>query len=227
MNSVPLQVLLYAFVAGASPVALGATLVVLGSRGGRWNALAFAIGVVLGQAALFLLAYALGNAAMPVGHHDQDTARAWFELLFGVALVVAGAMVWFRPPSDPPKPTDSSRTRAVLDRLAHLNLPAVFGAGVALALGPKRLGLTVLVTATIAGSQVGTVEGFSLSVLYVVVATALVTVPVVLAIMFGDRAARGMLDVEHWLSAHKRPLTFYPLTILGLLVIVDALFALT
>ena len=57
MNSVPLQVLLYAFVAGASPVALGATLVVLGSRGGRWNALAFAVGVVLGQAIVCALAF--------------------------------------------------------------------------------------------------------------------------------------------------------------------------
>jgi hypothetical protein len=35
-----------------------------------------------------------------------------------------------------------------------------------------------------------------------------------------------MLDVEHWLSAHKRPLTFAPLVILGVLVAVDALFAL-
>ena len=32
-----------------------------------------------------------------------------------------------------------------------------------------------------------------------------------------------MLDVEPWLVAHKRPLTFYPLTILGVLVILDAL----
>ena len=31
-----------------------------------------------------------------------------------------------------------------------------------------------------------------------------------------------MLDVEHWLAAHKRPMTFYPVTILGVLVIVDA-----
>ena len=226
MNSVPLQVLLYAFVAGASPVALGATLVVLGSRGGRWHALAFAIGVVLGQVAVFLRAYALGNAAMPVGQHDHETARAWLELAFGIALVVAGAVVWFRPPKDPPQRTDS-RTRVVLDRLAHLNLPAVFGAGVALALGPKRLGLTLFVTATIAGGDLGTVEGLALSAFYVIVATALVTVPVVLAIVFGDRAGRWMLNVEHWLSEHKRPLTFYPLTILGLLVIVDALFALT
>ena len=47
--------------------------------------------------------------------------------------------------------------------------------------------------------------------MYVVIATVLVTVPVVLAIVFGDRGERWMLDVEHWLSAHKRPLTFYPL----------------
>lgn len=225
MNSVPLQVLLYAFVAGASPVALGATLVILGSRGGRWNALAFAVGVVLGQTCLFVLAYVLGSAAKPAGTHAHETARAWLELSFGIALVVVGAMVWFRPPRDPPPKTDT-RTRAVLDRLAHLSLPAVFGAGVALALGPKRLGLTVLVTATIATSDLGTVEGLSLSAFYIVVATALVTVPVVLAIVFGARAEQWMLEVEHWLSTHKRPLTFYPLTVLGLVVIVDALFAL-
>ena len=33
-----------------------------------------------------------------------------------------------------------------------------------------------------------------------------------------------MLDVEHWLSEHKRPLTVYPVTILGVLVVVDAAF---
>ena len=224
MNSVPLQVLLYAFVALASPVALGATLVVLGSRGGRWNALAFAVGVVLGQAVLCAVAYAVGSAAMPVGHHAHEDARAVLELALGLALLVLGGMVWFRPPDAPPKP--DSRTKVVLARLEHLNLPAVFGAGAVLALGPKRLGLTVLVTATIAGGNIGAVYAFSLTVAYVVIATALVTVPVVLAIVFGTRGEQWMLEVEHWLSAHKRPLTVYPVTILGVLVIVDAVFAL-
>lgn len=225
MNSVPLQVLLYAFVAGASPVALGATLVVLGSRGGRWNALAFAIGVVLGQAVLLVLAYLLGNATLPVGHHDHETVRAALELALGVALLVVGARVWFAPEREAPPRTDS-RTKAVLDRLAHLNVFSVFGAGAALALGPKRLGITLLVAATIAGGDVGPVEGFSLSVFYVVVATILVTVPVVLAIVFGDRGEAWMAAVEHWLSAHKRPLTFYPVTVLGLVVVVDGIFGL-
>jgi hypothetical protein len=224
VNSVPLQILLYAFVAGASPVALGATLVVLGSRGGRWNALAFAIGVVLGQAVLCAVAFGFGNAAMPVGHHEHETARAVLELVFGVALLVAGGIVWSRPAAAPAKP--DSRTRAVLDRLAHLNVFEVFGAGVVLALGPKRLGLTVLVTATIASADLSAVVGVSLTAAYVVIATILVTVPVVLAIVFGDRGERWMLEVEHWLSAHKRPLTAYPLTILGILVVADAVLGL-
>jgi threonine/homoserine/homoserine lactone efflux protein len=224
VNSVPLQVVLYAFVAAASPVALGATLVVLGSRGGRWHALSFALGVVIGQALLCALAYAVGSATLPVGHHAHATARALLELALGVVLLVAGAIVWSRPTEAPAKP--DSRARAVLDRLAHLNLFEVFAAGAVLALGPKRLGLTLLVTATIAGGDLGAIGATTLTVVYVVIATALVTAPVVLAIVFGTRAETWMLDVEHWLSAHKRPLTFAPLVILGVLVAVDALFAL-
>ena len=158
MNSVPLQVLLYAFVAGASPVALGATLVVLGSRGGRWSALAFAVGVMLGQAIVCALAFALGAAALPVGQHPHETARAIFELVLGIALLVAGAYAWSQPEARPPNP--NSRSHAVLERLAQLNLPAVFVAGAALALGPKRLGLTVLAAATISSGDLGTTEGF-------------------------------------------------------------------
>ena len=223
MNSVPLQVLLYAFVALASPVALGATLVVLGSRGGRWNALAFAVGVVIGQAVLCAVAYAVGSAAMPVGHHTHETrgpsssSRSGSRCSCWAGWCGSGHRTRRRSPT---------HARRSCSRLEHLNLPAVFGAGAVLALGPKRLGLTVLVTATIAGGNIGAVYAFSLTVAYVVIATALVTVPVVLAIVFGTRGEQWMLEVEHWLSAHKRPLTVYPVTILGVLVIVDAVFAL-
>jgi hypothetical protein len=161
---------------------------------------------------------------MPIGHHAHETARALLELVFGIALLIAGGIVWQRPPDAPPKP--DSRTKAVMARLERLNLFEVFGAGVVLALGPKRLGITVLVTATIAGGDLGLVAGFSLISAYVIIATILVTVPVVLAIVFGARGERWMLDVEHWLSAHKRPLTFYPVTILGVVVVLDAVLGL-
>jgi hypothetical protein len=84
----------------------------------------------------------------------------------------------------------------------------------------------LFVTATIAGGDLGPVAGFSLTATFVVIATILVTVPVVLAIVFGEQGQRWMLDVEHWLSAHKRPLTFSPMTILGVVVVADAVLGL-
>jgi threonine/homoserine/homoserine lactone efflux protein len=224
VNSVPLQVFLYAFVAGASPVALGATLAVLGSHGGRWNGLAFAVGVVVGQAVVCALAYALGSATLPVGHHAHDVARALLELALGVCLLIAGVHAWRRPADAPPRP--DSRTRSVLERLAHLDLLEALGAGAVLTLGPKRIGLTLLVTATIAGGDLGAFSAVALTGVYVVIATAMVTVPVVLAILFGARAEQWMREVEHWLSAHKRTLTAYPLTVLGVVVVVDAVLGL-
>jgi threonine/homoserine/homoserine lactone efflux protein len=221
VNSIVLQVLLYAFVAGASPVALGAALVVLGSRHGRWSGLAFAVGVVLGQAIVCAVAYALGTAALPVGQHAHDTARAIFELALGIALLVGGVYAWRQPPVRAPKPT--SRSKAVFARLERLSLPALFLAGAALTLGPKRLTITLIVTASISAADLSGTEAVTLTLVYVVIATALVSVPVVLAIVFGPRAEAWMTDVQTWLTAHRRPLTYYPLTILGVLVTIDAL----
>lgn len=224
MNSIFLQVLLYAFVAGASAVALGATLVVLGSRHGRWSGLAFAIGVVLGQLIVCAIASAIGSAALPVGTHAHDTARAVLELTLGIALLLGGAYAWRQPASQPPKA--NSRSKAAFARLERLSLPALLFAGAALALGPKRLTITLLVTASISAADVSDAEAVTLSLLYVVVATAFVTVPVVLAIVFGPRAEAWMGGVQSWLTAHRRPMTFYPLAILGVLVTLDALVAL-
>ena len=47
-----------------------------------------------------------------------------------------------------------------------------------------------------------------------------------LAIVFGTRAEEWMTDVQRWLAAHKRQMTFYPVTILGVLVTLDALVSL-
>ena len=156
-----------------------------------------------------------------MGHHEHETARQLFELTLGLALLVGGAYVWSQPPDKPPKP--NSRSKAVLKRLANLSLPAVFVAGAVLALGPKRLALTVLAAATISAADLGDAAATALSVTYVVVATALVTVPVVLAIVFGTRAEERMTDVQELLAAHQRPMTFYPVTVLGVLVTLDAL----
>ena len=77
MNSTTLQVLLYALVAGASPLALASTLVLLHGTRARWRSSAFAIGVVLGQATVCALAFALGAASVPGAETGRDERATW------------------------------------------------------------------------------------------------------------------------------------------------------
>ena len=57
------RILLFALIAGASPIAVVSTLAVLSSRRGRTNGLALLVGFLLGQSAAFLAAFLLGSAA--------------------------------------------------------------------------------------------------------------------------------------------------------------------
>ena len=112
----------------------------------------------------------------------------------------------------------------MLTRLSRLKPVAALGTGIALGIGgPKRLGITLIVAATISAAALGSAEELSLVVIYVLVATALVWVPVALYVVFGTRATDWIADAEAWVSAHQQPLTFYPSLVVGAGLTVDAL----
>jgi hypothetical protein len=221
VNSTALQVLLYALVAGASPLALASTLVLLHGTRARWRSTAFAIGVVLGQAAVCALAFALGAASVPGSESARDNSRAVLELVVGVALL-AGA--WYtRYRYQPKSRSTSSRSKAALARLDRVHAPAAFGTGTALGIGgPKRLGITLIVAAAIAASGWSGRGEVTLAFVYVVIATAVVWGPVGVALVFGTRAAGWMEDAQVWLTAHRQLMTVRSLLVLGVLASVDA-----
>lgn len=225
MNSTALQVLLYAIVAGASPLALASTLVLLHGSHARWRSTAFAVGVVLGQTVVCGLAFAVGAASMPGDAGARDRSRAVLELAFGIVLLAGAWYVRYRHEPRPASP--NSRSKAALARLDKVHAPAAFGTGAALGIGgPKRLGITLIVAATIAASTWSDQGQFALALAYVVIATAVVWVPVGLALVFGARAAGWMETAQVWLAARRQTMTVRALVVLGALVIVDAVIAL-
>jgi hypothetical protein len=225
VNSTPLQVLLYALVAGASPLALASTLVLLHGSHARWRSTAFAVGVLLGQVAVCALAFALGEASIPGSQSGRDTTRAVLELGFGIALLVAAWYVRYR--YVPKTATTSSRSKAALARLDRVHAPAAFGTGVALGIGgPKRLGITLIAVTTISAAGWSTGAEISWALVYVVIATAVVWSPVGLALVFGARATGWMQDAQVWLAAHRQAMTYHSLVVLGVLVSIDAVIGL-
>jgi hypothetical protein len=215
------RILLFALVAGVSPIALVSTLAVLTSARGRANGAVFLVGFMLGQAAAFTAAFLVGSAATTQREVNEDVA-AVLELAFGLALLV---VAWpQRRGRGGPDGKGRSLTKALLDRLRGLRPGTAFAVGTLLGVGGvKRLTISIVAGATVGVAELLLVEEVALGVLYVLVAGVLVWVPVCAYLLAGARANEWMRQAEEWLTANERRLAFASTVLLGLLLTSDAL----
>jgi hypothetical protein len=89
--------------------------------------------------------------------------------------------------------------------------------------GPKRLLLTLLAMASVTGSGNGDVAYVTLVVVYIIVATVLVWVPVGIVVVAGERAAAILGRGESWLTTHATELRVWLSLGFGAALAVDAL----
>jgi threonine/homoserine/homoserine lactone efflux protein len=215
------RILLFALVAGLSPVAIVSTLAVLTSRRGRANGTAFLVGFMLGQAAAFSAAYFVGTAAT-TDTEGNDHAAAALELAFGIFLL---AIAWpQRRRPDAGEAGGPSRTKALLERLRGLRPGTAFSVGALLGVGGvKRLSITIVAGATVGVAGLAPAEDLALALLYVLVGAILVWPPIVAYLIAGARAEEGIAAAEDWVTANERRLMFASTVVFGLLLTSDAL----
>ena len=181
-----------------------------------------AIGFVAGQATFFLLVFAIGISASDGETHS--TVVDSIAVAVGTALLLTARHVR-QHRSDPPI-APSPRAEAIHTRLANLHPATTLGTGVALGMGmvsPKRITVTLVVSATIAAAGLESAEAVALSVLYVAVATIVVWLPVLLDFALGPRATDWLANGQRWIARNKYPLTFYPSAVLGTVLVVDGI----
>ena len=217
-----LRVLLFALVSATSPLALASVLIVLTGAQARLKGAALAIGFVGGQAAFLLLVYEIGASSSPDGQNHPTVVDS-IEIAFGIALLVTAVYVRRRR-VDLETRGPSQRAVAIRSRLAHLRPWTALGTGAALGVGgPKRIGVTIVVSAAIAAAGLERTEAVGLAALYIAVATVLVWVPVLLYVAFGQRATDWLENAQRWIGQHKVTLTFYPSAVLGTILVVDGI----
>ena len=224
MISASASVLFYALVAAASPLALAAVLVVIRSDRRRANSIAFLVGFVLGTTIAAVVGLMLGQAAVE-RLDSHETIEGVLALLVGVALIVAG-LAELRSPKPPGGTMD--RQGATLARLSHvgpgtaLSIAGLLGFG-----GPKRLILAFLAMTSVSEADLGDLESVTLLVLYVAVATLLVSVPVTMVVIGGRRAAEAIGRGESWLGTNAALLRLWLALGLGGALVIDGLVRLT
>jgi hypothetical protein len=214
-----LPILGYGLVAALSPTVFLATLAVLGSGRGRLNGVVFLIAFVVGQSLTFLVALLIGSEFSP--NAGAGRVRAVLELAAGIGLVGVG---WQRRSGHR---VDESGERLMMESLfAKLSrvAPAVsFGVGLPLGIGVKRLLITILAAATVASAGLAPADEVALGVEYVVIATFVVWLPVLVYLVFGARADTLMADAKRWITLHEDGLTILAAFAVGLFLIGDAL----
>jgi cytochrome b561 len=221
MSDTAPRVFLYALLAGLSPLALLAALAALGSGRGRVNGTVFALAFLLAQSIVLVIAFFLGSAAAPDDDDAQRRALASLELALGLLLLVFALRgLAGRAASEP----ERSRTKAVLTRLRGLRPATAFSIGALLGIGGiKRLTVTLVTGATIAIAALERSEEAALALVYVVLATLLVWLPVALYLIAGTRADRATARAESWLVRNERPVTSATMFVFGAALSVDAL----
>ncbi len=213
-----LRLIPYALVADLSPTAFAAALAVIAS--GRLKALGFAIGFIAGQVLTMAVLLRIGSAAIP--HRDRDHPR----LQAALALAAALALLWLarrvrRAPITIGR--QNERMQRVLARLDRVRVVTAAAAGVLFGIGGKRLVLSALAAGSIAAAGLGSGAGYSLVGWYALLATAVVWVPVLVFVLFGEKAAAWLATIQARLVKHQREAVVYLLVALALLLAVDGI----
>jgi hypothetical protein len=214
------HVLFFALAAAASPLTLTATLVVLRSRHPRANGIAFLSGFLFGTTIACGLGLVIGQAAVDrIDSHE--TVEEVLTVLLGAALLVVG----LRARHAPPRPqSQGGRANTILTGLGNVRPAAAFSmAGLLGFGGPKRLVLTFLAMASVSDGGLGDVVDLTLVVVYIAVATVLVSVPVGIVIVAGERAAGLLARGQSWLTDHVTWLRVWLSTGIGVALLVDGL----
>ena len=215
-----LEVLFYGLASALSGLVLSATFVAIRSQRPRTNAIAFLSGFLVGTVIACGIGLAVGQAAVDrLDSHQQF--EAGLTLLLGLVLIVVGLRARHAAPRTEPR---STRATAILAGLSNVGPAATFSmAGLLGFGGPKRLLLTFLAMSAASQAGLRDIVNFTLVAAYLAISTILVSVPVGIVVLAGDRADVLFARGQAWLTEHASTLRVTLSLGLGVALVVDAL----
>lgn len=224
MGSAISEVLPFAVGVAISPLSVIAVILVLFSARARVNGLVFTAGWVVGVAVVSTVIYLLADAGdVGRGGSGSDTSY-WLKLVGGILLVLLAFRDW-RKRSTADEAVDQPKWMSAIDTLTPVKTG---GLAVLLAVAnPKNLALSLAAGASLAQAGVSGGEAAVGLIVFVVIASVGIIVPVVAYLVGGERAAGVLNRWKTWLSVNNTAMMAVLLLVFGVVLFSQGLRGLT
>jgi hypothetical protein len=214
------QPLPFAVGVALSPLPIVAVILMLITPRARANGPAFVLGWIVGIAAAGAIAFsavALRNVTSASRGTDWIS---WMTLALGIALVLAAVPVWLARPRGPA----GVATPTWMGALEGLTPAKAAGAGLLLsALNPKVLLLVIGAAVAAAQADLAKAQQTVAWVVFTLIATIGVTVPFVIYLAMGDRAATPLATLKTWIWRHNSAVVAVLCLVIGGKLLSDAI----
>jgi hypothetical protein len=180
-----------------SPVPIIAVILMLFTAKATANSLSFLVGWVVGLLAAGAIVLALGLESSDGG---ESTTSGWIKIVIGALFLVLAGKQW----SGRPKGDEEPVMPGWMAGLADFTAVEALGLGFVLsAVNPKNLGLTIAAMAKVTSAGLSTGEEIGVLVVFVLIASVTVALPVLLNLVMGSRATGTLTEMKDWLIANN------------------------
>lgn len=201
------------------PVPIIAVVLLLGSERGTVKGLAFVLAWLVGLAAVSALALVLAGVADASNAGEPATWANVLVLGLGLLLVALAVKGWRRRP----RADDEVDMPGWMRTIDEFTTTKAAGAGFALtALNPKNVLLAVAAAAEVAEAGLPAGEKIVVMLVFVLIASAGVLSPLVVAVALGERSRTLLEGLRAWMTRYNAAIMTVLFLLIGAKLIGDA-----
>jgi threonine/homoserine/homoserine lactone efflux protein len=214
------QVLPLAIGVAISPLPIVAMVLMLVTARGRVNGPAFLVGWLVGLGIVGVIVIAAAGGA---DANDEGQPATWvgiLQLLLGAGLLLVGLRQWKSRPAEGEEPP-APKWMGALDSFTAVK---ALGAGVVFSgLNPKNLLLAVAAATAIAQTGSSTGDEVVAYIVFMVIASLGVGIPVALYFVMGERSRVLLQNLKTWMGHNNAVIMAVMLLVIGAKLIGDGI----
>ncbi|MCC7165913.1 MAG: LysE family transporter [Anaerolineae bacterium] len=228
MGSLVFIDLLYAFGIAISPTPVILVILMLFDERGRWNALGYLIGWMVGLIVLAIVAILLVTAGVSILSSDSQHVRPAVLVAAGLVLLWVAYRQWTKP-LDPSANPAGPKWLETFDRLLarsseHFTPLRAFVLGVIMsAISPKNIALVLAAAIAFTAQNLSPQDLAILFILFVLISSLAIGIPVGYALLKGDKADESLNKWKLWVIANSSRSIALLLGLLAIVMLVSGL----